>query len=54
MTQAAIVFAVATGSFPTVVGTSVEPKTETMSLMPAAAYCDLIVARSDADSVVHS
>ena len=46
--------AVEVGSAPEVVGTSDEPKAETMSLIPAASYSDLTVARSDAERVVHS
>ena len=44
MTQAAIVFAVATGSAPVVVGTSEEPNTDTTNEIPAAAYSDLTLA----------
>ena len=36
------------------VGTSVEPNTDTISLIPAAAYCDFTAARWAAVSVVHS
>ena len=54
ITQAAIVFAVATGSALVEVGASVEPNAETSSLIPAAAYCDLMAARSEADMSCHS
>jgi hypothetical protein len=54
MTHAAIVFAVAMGSAPLEVGTSVDPKTDTTSLIPAAAYCDLMEDRWLAVNVVHS
>lgn len=47
-------FAVPTGSFLEEVGTSVEPNTDTISLMPAAAYCDFTAARWSAVRVVHS
>lgn len=43
-----------TGSAPVDVGTSVDPKAATKSLIPAALYCDLIEARSLAERVVHS
>ena len=43
-----------TGSAPALVGTSLDPNAATISLMPAALYCDLIEARSLAESVVHS
>lgn len=46
--------AVDTGSAPVEVGASVEPNTETMSLIPAAAYCDLIVFRASAPIATHS
>ena len=39
-------FAVATGSALDVVGISVEPKADTNKVIPAAAYCDLIIERS--------
>ena len=54
MTNDASEFAVPTGSAFAVVGTSEEPNADTISLMPAAAYWDLIVARSESLSVVHS
>ena len=40
-----MVFAVAIGSAPVEVGASVEPKRETMSEIPAEAYCSLILER---------
>lgn len=49
-----MVLAVTTGSAPEDVGMSVDPNTETISLIPAAAYCDLIVALSASVYVVHS
>ncbi len=39
-----MVFAVATGSAPPLVGASVAPNAETMTLTPAALYSDLIAA----------
>jgi hypothetical protein len=54
LTQAAIVLAVAMGSAPLEVGTSVEPKADTTSLMPAAAYSDLMLARWLALKLTHS
>lgn len=40
VTQAAIVFAVVTASYPDDVGVSVDPKAETTSEIPAALYSD--------------
>ncbi len=54
MTHAAMVLAVATGSAPEVVGISVEPKTDTIREIPAAAYCDLIADLSELVSDAHS
>lgn len=53
-THADMVLAVATGSLSAEVGASVAPRTETIILIPAAAYWDLIVERSAALRVVHS
>lgn len=49
-----MVCAVLTGSAPLEVGASVEPNKETMSLIPAAEYWDLMVLRCAAESWVHS
>lgn len=54
MTQAAIVFAVAIGSYPEEVGVSVDPKRDTMSEMPAASYSERIEERSEAVNCSHS
>lgn len=43
-------FAVATGSAPVDVGASVAPKRETISEMPAEAYCDLTSERWASES----
>lgn len=49
-----MVFAVEIGSAPDEVGASVEPKTLTMILIPAAAYWDLTELRWAAVNWVHS
>lgn len=49
-----MVLAVATGSAPLVVGASVDPNSDTITLIPAAAYCDLTVVRCAEVNVVHS
>jgi len=49
-----MVLAVATGSALVEVGTSVDPNTDTISLIPADAYCDLMEERWAAVNVVHS
>lgn len=54
ITHAAIEFAVATGSAPEVVGTSVEPKADTTIFTPAALYSALIEARSSSVSAAQT